>query len=153
TVADPAVELTPTPKPTHLTVRLRTREPEPREVTRELTVRLRPAAPKLVPDRAADQEVRKETYPFEARVVPAAEGQKVDVTLLVNDRKVDVEPRADGKELLVKQDLKLVPGVNRIVLLAANEGDETEEPARAGRVVKYAPEVETVLPPVVTLEK
>lgn len=123
-----------------LEVRLRTREANPQETTRLVSLRYQPPPPEIRFDEAwlkshvdgkpeVPKIVREATFDFQAQLAPRGEGQAIQAVLL-HQKKAFPLPA----EARIKQNLELQPGENVITLRAVNkealpgyENLETEE--------------------------
>jgi WD40 repeat protein len=121
-------------------VRLRTREVEPQEVTRDLVLRYQPPPPRIRWDDPPQprRTVREAQFRLKAAAEPGAPGQRVIVTL----RKDQGQPQPKG--LAIDESAPLVPGENVLELRAANEGAlagyEEFETARRTVVLVFQPQ-------------
>jgi WD40 repeat protein len=148
-----------------LKVTLRTDEADPKEYTREVTVRFQPTpvlnfAPEwqkkffgdAPPQRVLVRDGPK--WPVEATVEPGVSGGKVKVTLRQGDKEPQVLDVRDGK---VKTEVDLQEGDNRIEISAVGEDVPKEmqenETTRRILVATYAPEKAKVGAPLISLSE
>jgi WD40 repeat protein len=129
---------------------LRTLEAEPKEYTRELTVRYQPKPP-AVRVGALPQSVDRPDVAFRADIQPGEPGQAVRIHLVhlhdtghgdrerVGEHEYTLEAGAEQKE--IQASFKLRPGSNEVLLTAVNEGalagDERDETQQVVRTVQY----------------
>jgi WD40 repeat protein len=99
-------------------MRVRTREREPQQVTRDLVLRYQPPPPsiQLVGQTESRIVVRDPQFRLKAAVQPASAGQKAIVRL----RQGDKSPQQ--KQLQIDETIALEPGENVLELTAANDG-------------------------------
>ena len=148
-----------------LKITLRTDEAEPKEYTREVTVRFQPTPVlNFAPDwqkkffgEAAPQRVLLRDgpkWPLEATVEPGLAGGKVKVTLRQGDKEPKVLEVRDGK---VQTEVELQEGDNRIEIAAVGEDVPKEvqenETTRRVLVATYAPEKAKVGAPLISLSE
>jgi WD40 repeat protein len=139
-------------------VLLRTREEQPQEHVKDLTVRYQPPPPsvrsKVVqPPKAVNQAA----WNLEAVIQPGEAGQEVEVSISQRHHDKELLGPARQKELDVKRLIELRPGDNVIEVIAVNKdalaGYEELETDRFAWIVNYLPPTVKAPPPRISLNK
>src|SRR5262249_15724910 len=139
---------------------VRTREAQPQEYVKDLSVRVVPPAPEIKPVAVLGQ-VRNPAMDFKGAIAKGREDQDVNVRLTVTNKGREIVSREvklkKGQELNLDfiEKLNLEPGENRIEWSAINKdpqaGDEALETDRRVWVVTYVPKEIEVKPPRIKL--
>jgi WD40 repeat protein len=138
---------------------LRTREEQPQEYVREMTVRVVPPAPRFKAG-ILPRQVNNAAFPWQAQVSAGRPDQAVQIRLTqkhageqVHANQWQLKEGAAALELTDK--LKLKPGENTIEVVATNvgaaKGNDELETDRQAWVIHYIPPAVKVAPPRITL--
>jgi hypothetical protein len=138
---------------------LRTREAEPREYARELTLRYQPPPPEVALKGAGSHLLAtKAGFKVQAKVRPAAAGQEISVRLSQRHQDKELLPAAEQvQHLTIDQELELRPGDNLIEVAARNKGvlrdHQDLETTRKTLLVTFIPDDKKVPPPRIALDR